>query len=451
MDEMGPKPKRPRSNPEIPMKPQRPRRSCSERKTSTDDCSAKGLRVTPFQLRELWLHDGVCGRRYMKGCPQRTCSALDDLIASFGDEQGMDRDMMDFWKSRIESMWRKAGTLFEIFINEKEKNLGYRLRVKSDASVKLCIKPQDAIEFGWVAQIPAEMYLAPGAHVFNRSAVDPDPIIRGGQPKYIGGPISFLNWCPAEKMKVTVTAGSNHSICRMSLNGLFPRGMELMWDYGLKTAMPNIHEWFFPLCCQEATGPLAEKKRHEQHINYRDCWFREACVLCGQEYSMGNKYNRVQRKQHLVGSHADYLGSVWDGCGSYESQEVDLEKVLFIAEKLNQLLSTLKSMNWNVTPACNVFSKEELKTYGHSCEAIVSEFNRRKEMVKKMGVLVLRGFDVPSSSDHFIPIKPQQWKLLPWKNNIKPLPGRYGVPDRVREEVEALIPSIVTKLTVGNK
>jgi len=83
----------------------------------------------------------------------------------------------------------------------------------------------------------------------------------------------------------------------------------------------------------------------------------ESCVLCGKQYPTKNKECRFQRKPHFINSHADYLGSSWNGIGPYMQQEVDADSVLIEADKLNTLLQTLtKDLRWSLIPACNVMS-----------------------------------------------------------------------------------------------
>lgn len=258
-------------------------------------------------------------------------------------------------------MWRKAASLFEVFKDKAEDDSehdesmkkGYRLRVKEDAPLKLSIKQMEAVEVGWMAKIPQHLS---GVHVFKRSPMD--DLEKGMDPGcYLGGPASFMNYSSKLKEKVKLVTISNHSYVKMHLKGSLPPGTELMWDYGME-GPPIFGRWFLPECCQQTTVDAVVLKRYEHNMQYRDHWFRECCVLCGHTYPMGNKDNRVQRKQHLVGSHAAFLGSAWDGRGAYERQEVDSGMVLLMADKLNTFLQSLRSMNWNVVPACQVLSQE---------------------------------------------------------------------------------------------
>jgi len=81
-------------------------------------------------------------------------------------------------------------------------------------------------------------------------------------------------------------------------------------------------------------------------------------VLCGYPFSFGNKENRIQKKLHFIGLHADFLGSDWNGNGPYAQQIIDPEVLYCKADELNYLLGALKKMRWSILPACKVFSKE---------------------------------------------------------------------------------------------
>ncbi|XP_052131091.1 uncharacterized protein LOC127751493 [Frankliniella occidentalis] len=311
--------------------------------------ASNGLRVSAAQLRALWCHDNECGRKYMKGCPLRTCSALDGLSCgeAEGEGQGLTSQEFELLKIRIGEMWRIASTLFEVFIQKGAELEGYRVRVRTDKPLNVSIKPLEAIEFGWIAQIPKELALA---HVFNRSALEPNG--------YFGGPVSYMNWCETKKQKVAVITCESHSMCRIYLSGSHGPGKELKWDYG-RTEMPILHDWFLPECCQLSTVDPVEKKRHEKYSSSRRIhWFTESCVLCGELFSIANKEFRVQRKQHFIGKHANFLGSLWDGCGSYDLEKVSRDTLLYMAEKLNHFLNELKTMNWGLLPACKVFNEE---------------------------------------------------------------------------------------------
>lgn len=85
--------------------------------------------------------------------------------------------------------------------------------------------------------------------------------------------------------------------------------------------------------------------------------YTESCVLCGKQFPTNNKERRFQRKPHFINSHADYLGSSWNGLGPYMQQEVDADSVIIEADKLNAVLQTLtKDLKRSVIPACNVMS-----------------------------------------------------------------------------------------------
>jgi len=77
-------------------------------------------------------------------------------------------------------------------------------------------------------------------------------------------------------------------------------------------------------------------------------------VLCGKPFSVSPN-GRVQKKPHFIDSHADFLGTNWDGIEAFD-HEVDGQLVLLNADTLNGLLASLSKMKWKVIPACNVFT-----------------------------------------------------------------------------------------------
>lgn len=114
--------------------------------------------------------------------------------------------------------------------------------------------------------------------------------------------------------------------------------------------------FFFTQCCNVPKGTVQrqEKKQNLKKFNFVNV---EKCVLCGEPFSTNNKEIRVQRKPHFVNSHANFLGSCWDGLKPYMQEEVNGSKVLFESDKLNCLLSTLtKDLKWHIIPACSVLS-----------------------------------------------------------------------------------------------
>lgn len=111
---------------------------------------------------------------------------------------------------------------------------------------------------------------------------------------------------------------------------------------------------FYYQCCGINDGDKGFK-RQQKRQNLSEVMYIEACVLCGKQFPTNNKERRFQRKPHFINSHADYLGSSWNGLGTYMQQEVDANAVLIEADKLNSLLQTLtKDLRWSVIPACNV-------------------------------------------------------------------------------------------------
>lgn len=84
---------------------------------------------------------------------------------------------------------------------------------------------------------------------------------------------------------------------------------------------------------------------------------KECCVLCGKHFSV-SKGGRIQRKPHFIDSHADYLGTDWDGVGKYDGElhKVDGNRVLIQADTLNSFISELIKLKWKVVPACNILS-----------------------------------------------------------------------------------------------
>lgn len=100
---------------------------------------------------------------------------------------------------------------------------------------------------------------------------------------------------------------------------------------------------------------LNGKRNKQNFVSFMNV---EKCVLCGKPFSINNKESRIQRKPHFVNSHADFLGSCWDGLSKpYMQEVVNGLKVLLEADKLNSLCQTLsKDIKWQFTPACTIIS-----------------------------------------------------------------------------------------------
>jgi len=146
---------------------------------------------------------------------------------------GLTAPEMELVKNTILDMWRQAGTVLEIFCNEDALNEGYRLKVKNDLAVKLTIRQQDSLICGWVAQIPPDLS---EAHAFKRSWVEPNG--------YLGGPISYMNWCNTSKQQVNVIPSiNNKAFIKLHTKSSLPAGTELRWNYG-RSSIPDWLDWF---------------------------------------------------------------------------------------------------------------------------------------------------------------------------------------------------------------
>lgn len=139
-------------------------------------------------------------------------------------------------KSKIEEMWKKAGSLFEVFMLKDEEEKGFRLQVIKDLAMsKVSIKQQDQVHIGWVALVE----VTAGQHVFSRS-----PLAPAG---YLGGPASYMNWSTSNKQTANITQsiGKDSSfICYIYTAKPLDAGMELTWDYGCARHMPDYGVWF---------------------------------------------------------------------------------------------------------------------------------------------------------------------------------------------------------------
>lgn len=76
----------------------------------------------------------------------------------------------------------------------------------------------------------------------------------------------------------------------------------------------------------------------------------------------------------------------------------------------------------------------ELEQFGADNNALMDEFERRCDMFKRGGTLVLRGFEIPTSTNQLQRIPTSVWKVLNWKDNIKPANGRYALPPDSKQE-----------------
>jgi len=65
-------------------------------------------------------------------------------------------------------------------------------------------------------------------------------------------------------------------------------------------------------------------------------------------------------------------------------------------------------------------------------------------MLKKCGILILRGSHVASEVADFDPIESRTWKVLTWKDGKKPSPGRSSVSLSLKAAHEQNLPSVVT-------
>lgn len=110
----------------------------------------------------------------------------------------------------------------------------------------------------------------------------------------------------------------------------------------------------FSQCCSVPKAPLRRQQKKHDIATFVNV---EKCVLCGEAFSINNKEGRVQRKPHFINSHANFLGSSWDGLNPYMQEVVNGLKVLLEADKLNCLLQTFtKDIKWHFVPACTVLS-----------------------------------------------------------------------------------------------
>lgn len=95
---------------------------------------------------------------------------------------------------------------------------------------------------------------------------------------------------------------------------------------------------------------------------------------------------------------------------------------------------------------CYVFLiLRELDSFAGDEEMAMDEYERRKDILKSGGTLVLRAFGSPSSLAHFQPVQPRKWKLIHWRDNCKPVAGRWGVAPDVKAENEVEVNLLISK------
>jgi len=88
--------------------------------------------------------------------------------------------------------------------------------------------------------------------------------------------------------------------------------------------------------------------------------YEDLCVLCGTPYRAKSGTGRkAQKKVHFLNSHADFLGTNWNGSGRFDCVQnpVNYDVALLEAERLNRLLVRLHSDGWKIAPACAVMTK----------------------------------------------------------------------------------------------
>ena len=144
----------------------------------------------------------------------------------------------------IKVSWETCASIFEMFIEEDQPELGWRLRVKQNLPIPLQIPRYKRIVVGWVADAPLE---GACAHLYARSPMQPR--------HYIGGPVSYMNWCESKFQSVHVLTPLTN-LCEpvlpvtMCTTKKLDSGQELLWDYGLHVPTPPEFElWFNPEVC----------------------------------------------------------------------------------------------------------------------------------------------------------------------------------------------------------
>ncbi|XP_034244687.1 uncharacterized protein LOC117647179 [Thrips palmi] len=389
-------------------------KTSAQQPTSSASFEALPL-LSPSQLRDLWDFDNQCGFDIM-GAPLRRCSCRENDENTEGCD-AISSDELDTLKVSIKEMWNNAKSIFEIFYDPNASHLGYRMRVKKDMPINVTLRMEDSFFFGWCASAPET---GPCSHLYARSPVQP----RG----YMGGPASFCNWAPSTAT-ISLIRPSNFNSCffvRLECKNL-SNGTELVWNYGCPKRQPVDSNWF-KQCCVSIESKVF--RRHEKRDKICDFMHAEKCVLCGLPFSTKNKERRIQRKPHFVNSHADYLGSTWNGLGYFKNEEVTSAQVLTNAHLLNGLLQSLtRDLKWTIVPACIVMNRD--KDAFADSESLLQEFKKRCELLKELGILVLRGMEEALSIEnlsveHLQPIPKSVWRTLQWKDGVMPVQGIYS-------------------------
>lgn len=108
---------------------------------------------------------------------------------------------------------------------------------------------------------------------------------------------------------------------------------------------------------KEGTTKRRHDRRTEEKIKQNRLWL-DLCLLCGVSLACNNKELRAQIKPHLVRSHADYLGSTWDGYGTYDSKlPIDGHLLVREADLISKgLLYLSHDLRARVMPASAVFT-----------------------------------------------------------------------------------------------
>ncbi|XP_026285421.1 uncharacterized protein LOC113211305 isoform X1 [Frankliniella occidentalis] len=395
---------------------------------STASESTGLLKPTPSQLRALWELDNKCANKYM-GMPLRQCSSTEAP-----DQPGavpLPVVIMSILERQIKDMWRKLSTVLEIYRDNDNPDLGYRLRVKPDLPIKLVFKPADQIMFGWKAVFSD---IGPSSHLYLRSNLKE-------HNQYLGGPVSYCNWVLSKDATITVrqiSHGSARHLVRVESKSL-SAGSELLWDYGEKIQPVFSNEgWFVPKCCSIlASLPknVCIVKKNTLEV------FRELCVLCGKPYRAARRdwtTRKSQKKVHFLNDHVNFLGTDWDGHELYDpsAYSVDYKRALIAAERLNKFIQRLESDSWHVVPACVVISMDERDNL--DADSTMQLFVERSKFLRRLGSIVVRGHMIPSVVEHLDPIRPSPWHVIFTRDN-KPK-RTYSLS---KEEKEALTAEII--------
>ena len=114
----------------------------------------------------------------------------------------------------------------------------------------------------------------------------------------------------------------------------------------------------FLQCCSVLAQNTIKLERLRKRLQRKPFEWQESCVLCGTQYNVDNREGRLQRKPHFVNSHADYLGSTWDGTGTFNGEPVNATRMITEPDVLNHLLVTItKNLHYKIMPACNVITR----------------------------------------------------------------------------------------------